>query len=553
MRGEVAVAVMNFCESTPVVHTDVVVVGFGAAGACAAITAREQGAEVIAMDRANGGGSTALSGGIIYAGAGTSVQKAAGVEDTVEQMMAYLRLEVGDAVSDETLEKFASTSPEMIQWLSDHGVPFDSSLCPYKTSFPNNSYYLYFSGSENSGAYRRHTPPVQRGHRVKGKGTSGKQLYKPLARSAQDKGVQLMPHTTATELIQDASGRVVGVLARTMQYAPARIRRRYAAACAVSSKPGIYYPPLRNQMERYRTSLEARYARPIRVMARRGVVIGAGGFIANTKWVNEFAPQYANGLPLGTSGDDGSGIALAGRAGAVAERMENVSAWRFITPPSAFVGSIVVDAKGRRILDESRYGAALGQAIVRNHDAKAWILADADLMSEARRNLVKQTLWFQRAQVAALMTFDSVRGKSVREVAERAGIDADGLIATVEAHNNAIDTGTEDPVGKPAELARKAVRGPFTLLNISVRPSLINPTPMLTLGGVRVDESSSAVLDEQGDPIPGLYAVGRTALGVCANSYVSGLSIADCVFSGRRAGRHVVQPDLEFAAERESA
>ncbi|MCX5044725.1 FAD-binding protein [Aldersonia sp. NBC_00410] len=543
-------------ESTPVVTTDVVVIGFGAAGACAAITAREQGADVIALDRANGGGATALSGGIIYAGAGTSVQAAAGVEDTVEQMMAYLRLEVGDAVSEETLEKFVRTSPEMIQWLSDQGVPFDSSLCPYKTSFPNNSYYLYFSGSENSGAYRRRTPPVQRGHRVKGKGTSGKQLYKPLAKSAQNKGVQLLPHTMATELIQDESGRVTGVVARTMQYAPARIRRLYTAACAVSAKPGIYYPPLRKQMERYRASLEERYARPIRVMARRGVVIGAGGFIANTDWVNEFAPQYANGLPLGTSGDDGSGIALGQSVGAIAERMDNVSAWRFITPPSAFIGSIVVDAKGRRIIDESRYGAALGQAIVRNHDAKAWILADADLMSEARRNLIKQTLWFQRAQVSALMTLDSVRGKSLRDVAEAAGIDAEGLIATVEAHNDAIDSGTEDPVGKPAELTRRAVRAPFTLLNISVRPSVINPTPMLTLGGVRVDENSSAVLDESGDPIPGLYAAGRTAIGVCSDSYVSGLSIADCVFSGRRAGRHAAQQASDLAdswPDRESA
>ena len=53
--------------------TDVVIVGFGAAGASAAITARELGAEVIALDRANGGGATAISGGIVYAGAGTTI------------------------------------------------------------------------------------------------------------------------------------------------------------------------------------------------------------------------------------------------------------------------------------------------------------------------------------------------------------------------------------------------------------------------------------------------------------------------------------------------
>jgi 3-oxo-5alpha-steroid 4-dehydrogenase len=59
---------------------------------------------------------------------------------------------------------------------------------------------------------------------------------------------------------------------------------------------------------------------------------------------------------------------------------------------------------------------------------------------------------------------------------------------------------------------------------------------MLTLGGVRVAEDTGAVLDADGEPIPGLYSAGRTAIGVASSSYVSGLSIADCVFAGRRAG-----------------
>src|SRR5690625_2380579 len=108
-------------------------------------------------------------------------------------MLAYLRLEVGDAVRPQTLERFVRSSPETVEWLQRHGVPFDGSLCPYKTSFPNNRYYLYktsfpnnryylyYSGSENAGAFRSSTPPVPRGHRFKGKGTSGKKMYAPLA------------------------------------------------------------------------------------------------------------------------------------------------------------------------------------------------------------------------------------------------------------------------------------------------------------------------------------------------------------------------------------
>jgi 3-oxo-5alpha-steroid 4-dehydrogenase len=61
---------------------------------------------------------------------------------------------------------------------------------------------------------------------------------------------------------------------------------------------------------------------------------------------------------------------------------------------------------------------------------------------------------------------------------------------------------------------------------------------MLTLGGLLVDESTGQVLDAEGAGVAGLYAAGRTAVGICSNSYVSGLSLADCVFSGRRAGQH---------------
>ena len=80
---------------------------------------------------------------------------------------------------------------------------------------------------------------------------------------------------------------------------------------------------------------------------------------------------------------------------------------------------------------------------------------------------------------------------------------------------------------------------PFSLIDISVRSSVGFPCPTMTLGGLVVDERTGQVLREDGDVVPNLYAAGRTAAGICSNSYVSGLSLADCVFSGRRAGRSV--------------
>lgn len=61
---------------------------------------------------------------------------------------------------------------------------------------------------------------------------------------------------------------------------------------------------------------------------------------------------------------------------------------------------------------------------------------------------------------------------------------------------------------------------------------------MLTLGGLVAAEDTGHVLRPDSSPIDGLFAVGRCAVGICSHSYVSGLSLADCVFSGRRAGKH---------------
>src|SRR6202011_3145174 len=154
--------------------------GFGAAGACAALEAAAQDRSVVVLDRFAGGGATALSGGVVYAGGGTPQQRAAGVADSADAMFGYLRTEVGDAVPARTLKEFCDGSVATLAWLEGHGVPFEGSLCPDKTSYPTNRYYLYYSGSELSAADAPDAdtgPPAPRGHRTRGRGTSGGLLY----------------------------------------------------------------------------------------------------------------------------------------------------------------------------------------------------------------------------------------------------------------------------------------------------------------------------------------------------------------------------------------
>jgi len=119
-------------------EAEVVVVGFGGAGGCAAIEAAEQGASVMVLERFAGGGSTAMSGGVLYAGGGTQHQRDAGFEDTPDEMFAYLKAEARGVVSDETLRRFCEGSDGDLRWLETMGVAFEGSYCPFKTSYPTD-------------------------------------------------------------------------------------------------------------------------------------------------------------------------------------------------------------------------------------------------------------------------------------------------------------------------------------------------------------------------------------------------------------------------------
>jgi 3-oxo-5alpha-steroid 4-dehydrogenase len=481
----------------------VVVVGFGAAGACAAIEAAEAGADVLVLDRFDGGGATALSGGVVYAGGGTAQQAEAGIADTAGAMYDYLAHEVGDAVSAQTLRAFCDGSPAMLAWLEERGVPFASNVCPYKTSYPTDRHYLYYSGSETL-----YDNPAPRGHRAAGRGTSGKLLFQRLEQAAVDRGVRILRRTTAQRLITDPNGRVTGVVCRQLTGWPARLHRFLGR---VAAKPGLYVPQLRRRLHRSIRRIESRHGVEITIDARDGVILCAGGFVANPVMMKEHAPAYRRGLPLGTLGDDGSGIRLGTDLGAATAKLGHVSAWRFVTPPSALMKGKLINSAGDEICDLNRYGAAVGQAMITEHGGKGWLLVDGRTLDEARHQIPWQTTWFQRLQTRYLFGRARTTADTVDELSRQTGV-------TIK-----------DFDGRP----------PFSLIDVSIKRSVGYPCPMLTLGGLVVDERTGEVLSSAGTAIAGLYAAGRNAVGICSNSYVSGLSLADCVYSGRRAGRHV--------------
>ena len=110
-----------------------------------------------------------------------------------------------------------------------------------------------------------------------------------------------------------------------------------------------------------------------------GVVLSAGGFIHNRDMVEEYAPRYRKGMRVGTIGDNGSGIRLGQSVGGAVAKMENVSAWRFLNPPEAFARGILVNRRGERYINEMRYGATTGHAMVEHNGGEGFVVMDAKL------------------------------------------------------------------------------------------------------------------------------------------------------------------------------
>ena len=515
---------------------DLVIVGLGAAGITAAVEARERGADVVLLDRFEGGGATAISGGVLYAGGGTHIQEEAGVEDTVDNMYRYLSMEVQDAVSDETLRDFCETSAANVRWLTDRGVPFLPTLCPVKTSYPTNEYHLYYSGNETFPPYSEQAKPAQRGHRADGGAFPGASIIEPLRQTAIQEGVRIQLQSRVGRLIVDRSGRVVGLeyhqipsrLWRTLHW---RLHRIEVTVGKVATGAAAW---LRRQCDK----IENHHSVPRRIRSKQGVVLCAGGFIFNREMVAEHVPEFVPGLPLGTAGDDGVGIRLGQSVGGKLRHMGRASAWRFLYPPNAFAEGLLINDKGVRFANEFWYGAKIGEAMVEENHGVATLIINEDLKKLAHEQSKAGKLqWFQRAVALMNLYFNCKKAKDVDALATMLDVPREALEQTLAEYNAAARGERSDRFDKAGDSMRPLADGPYYAIDCSLG-SKRHLCAVMTLGGLAVDETTGQVLSQNEAPIPGLYAAGRNAVGICSRQYVSGLSIADCVYSGLRAARH---------------
>jgi len=532
---------------------DVVVVGFGLAGASAALEAAEHGLKVLLLERFQGGGSSQVSGGIVYAGGGTHVQQECGVSDNPEAMADYLRKEVDGLVTDDTVRQFAEDSIETLAFLERCGVHFSGPKAPKKTSHPTAEYYLYYSDNGTVPAYIGKHPPAERGHRTKNPALvpdapplRGKKPHGGFVEGADNgwylmeavkqtvrahPNVTVLEQTRAKRLVMDGN-RVVGIQASVLGGLAAAIHKR---SVTLASKLALQVIGLdRPFAKAFRAAEGSGSSRNFR--ARQGVVIAAGGFIRNRGMMSRYAPRYLKSLPIGSFGDDGAGIRLGASAGGVAAHLDKISAWRFINPPYDWTKGVVIGYTGDRITNEEEYGAHLSRAIYEISDGRAWLVVDQAIWDAALAEVNSGKLFaFQQFPVKQAQR-SAKKADTIDGLARKLGVPPANMARAVAEYSEAARTGAPDPMGKSDGCRQAFGDGPFYAINLA-HEMPVSPITSLTTGGLSVDEKTGGVLGRDGKSIPGLYAAGRSAVGIPSNNYVSGLSLADCVWSGRRAGR----------------
>jgi len=455
-------------------EADVLVVGFGGAGACAAVGAREAGGEVLVLERASGGGGTsANSTGEIYFGGGTPVQKACGFEDTPEDVYKYLMASCGPDPDEAKIRLYADQSVDHFHWLVAQGVRYKQSFYGEGSYIPTDD-CLSWSGSELNTRYASIAKPAPRGHTAQQEGIeAGGELMRALCEAVPRAGAEVIPDVLVETLVQDGDRRVVGVVAKI------------------------------DQQERF-------------LRARGGVVLCAGGFIHNKAMVERHAPWLRRcKMRMGVDGDDGRGIRMGLGAGGEAIRMDTGCIVLPFTVPKKHIKGIFVNRQGQRFINEDAYQTEVGSAALRSQDGEVYLLVDDEIYERP----------FPPVEFAAV-------GDTIEEVERELGMPEGSLQQTVAYYNRHAERGEDPLFQKTAEFLKPLTKPPFAVLDYRVDRSLWS---VFTMGGLHTSVDGE-VLTADGDPVPGLFAAGRTTSGIAAQGYSSGLSLADATFFGRRAG-----------------
>ncbi|NUW40262.1 3-oxosteroid 1-dehydrogenase [Nonomuraea rhodomycinica] len=520
---------------------DVVVVGAGAAGMTAALTAARRGLSVVVVEKAPVfGGSAARSGAGIWI-PNNEVILAAGVPDTPAKAAAYLARVVGDTVPAARQQAFLANGPAMISFVMRNS--------PLRFRFMEgySDYYPEYPGGMPNG---RSIEPDQLDGNILGAELARlNPAYIPtpaglVVFSADYKWLTLAAvnpkglEVSAACLARGTAAALRGEKPLTMGQALAGGLRAGLLAAGVPVWLGTPLVDLRIDNGRATGVLVDREGTQTLVKARRGVIVGSGGFEHSAAMRAEFQRQpIGTDWTVGAASNTGDGIRAGERAGAALDLMED--AWwgpaiplpgepYFCLAERTLPGCILVNGKGERFVNE---GAPYSDVVHVMYDRDtpssphipAWLIVDQNYRNKYLFKDIAPLLPFPDSWYDSGAVF---KAATVELLAQKIGVPQAALRATVNRFNGFAATGRDADFHRGDSVYDRYYADPFVRPNPCLAPLWlppfyafkIVPGDLGTKGGMRTD-ARARVLRADGSVIAGLYAAGNASGAVMGHSY----------------------------------
>ncbi|MCC5988583.1 MAG: FAD-dependent oxidoreductase [Pararhodobacter sp.] len=556
------------------VSCDVLVMGSGAGGLAAAITAAHAGLKVIVAEKAPLiGGTTARSGGYLWAPLSGPTRRA-GIEDSAENVRRYMMAEIGNHYEADRVDAFLAACTEAVAFFEDHtALQFDPA-----PQLPD--YHAETPGGLDGGR-----PIVARPCDGRILGSEIRRLRPPL-REITVAGMMIgsskdLPHfLNATRSVRSAV-HVAGVMARygldlarhgrSMRLTNGNALAARLLRSALDAGVDIWTEApvsglLHDDKGRVTGATVEREGAPVTVRASAGVVLAAGGFPQDMARRARMFPHAGDGsqhwspAPEANTGD---GIALGLAAGGqVPEDLPNAAAWVPVSlvprpdgsrhPFPHFVdrgkpGMIAVTRNGRRFVNEGKsyhdFCEAM-QAACRDLPAvEAWLICDHPTFRRYGLGFAKPApLPYSHLIRAGYV----LRGATLADLGRQAEIDPGALEATVARVNADASAGEDTEFGRGSTaysryLGDPAAPSPY-FGAVKVAPFYAVRLVIGDLGtfaGLKTD-GRARVLGTGGVPVPGLFAAGNDAHSIMGGNYLGGgITLGPAVVFGYIAGREL--------------